>query len=55
MAELLPWLNLLLIPIAGAAFKASAVLVRLETIQLEHARRLGKLESDFGELREVRQ
>lgn len=40
MAELLPWLNLLLVPVFGLVVKISASLARLEARQDEQGRQL---------------
>ena len=57
MNELLPWLNLLLLPAIGAMWRAAielghvkARLVELGTLQAEHQRRLSKMESELGDL-----
>lgn len=48
--ELLPWLNLLLIPAVGLMLRVSNALTRLDTLQREHARRLDRIESDLIDL-----
>ena len=42
--ELLPWLNLLLLPVFGMTVHISASLARLDAVQREHARRLERLD-----------
>lgn len=49
--DLLPWLNLLMVPAVGMLTKISAQLARLEAVQSEHARRLDRIDSDLAELR----
>lgn len=44
MAELLPWLNLLLLPCVGLLMQISSRLARLESTQDYHAARLQKLD-----------
>lgn len=44
MAELLPWLNLLLVPCVGLLVNISAKLARLEANQRYHAARLQRLD-----------
>lgn len=44
MAELLPWLNLLLVPCLGYLVQISSRLARLEATQDHHANRLQKLD-----------
>jgi hypothetical protein len=58
LADLLPWLNLLLVPMIGATWHVAGALVKLkteivvlQTMHEEHQRRIGKLESNLGELR----
>ena len=44
ITELLPWLNVLLLPATGLLLRVSGQLATLEAIQREHARRLDNLE-----------
>lgn len=44
LTELLPWLNLLLVPILGLAFSINSRLAILETTQASHAARLERLD-----------
>lgn len=44
MAELLPWLNLLLLPCVGLLMQISSRLAKLEATQDHHAGRLQKLD-----------
>lgn len=51
MTDVLPWLNLLLLPCAGLLARISAQLAALEATQKEHARRLDRFESDLAAFR----
>jgi hypothetical protein len=44
VAELLPWLNLLLVPAMGLLLSINTRLATLEAIQRNHAARLQKLD-----------
>lgn len=44
MAELLPWLNLLLVPAVGLLVTINSRLARLEATQQHHAKRLQRLD-----------
>lgn len=44
MGEILPWLNLLLLPIAYGVLSINSRLARLETTQEHHAARLEQLD-----------
>lgn len=44
MADLLPWLNLLLLPCVGLLMQISSRLARLESTQHHHAARLQRLD-----------
>lgn len=44
MAELLPWLNLLLVPVVGLLMQINSRLARLEATQDHHAKRLQRLD-----------
>ena len=44
MIDLLPWLNLLLVPTFGLVWKISHALATLEAVQREHERRLDFIE-----------
>ena len=50
IAEALPWINLLLVPLFGVVLKINHRLAVLETSQKDHARRLDRLESDLAGL-----
>ena len=43
-ADLLPWLNLLLVPTFSMVFTINSRLARLEEVQKHHAARLQKLD-----------
>lgn len=45
MSELLPWLNLLLMPALGMLWRISTQLATLQAVQGEHSRRLDRLEA----------
>lgn len=45
MAEILPWLNLLLIPVAGMMVNVAGTLGAMAATQKEHGRRLEWLEA----------
>lgn len=53
MTELLPWLNLLLLPAVGMLWRISAKFARIEARQEHHAETLQRLDSDVGDLREL--
>ncbi len=44
MAEVLPWLNLLLVPMVGLLIQINSRLARLEATQQHHAKRLQRLD-----------
>ncbi len=44
MAELLPWLNLLLLPALGLLLSINTRLARLESVQRHHGARLERLD-----------
>lgn len=44
VADLLPWLNLLLVPAVGLLMSINTRLATLEAIQRNHAARLAKLD-----------
>ena len=44
VADLLPWLNLLLVPAIGLLLSINSRLARLETTQQHHSRRLQRLD-----------
>jgi hypothetical protein len=50
MSEVLPWLNLLLLPAVGLLMRVSAQLATLAARQEDHARRLDRLESNWAAL-----
>jgi len=45
VADLLPWLNLLLLPALGLLSRISGQLATLEAVQREHERRLNSIEA----------
>lgn len=50
MSEVLPWLNLLLLPAMGLLVRVSSQLATLTAVQAEHQRRLDRLESNWATL-----
>tara|TARA_B100001250_G_scaffold210872_1_gene180965 strand:- start:557 stop:703 length:147 start_codon:yes stop_codon:yes gene_type:complete len=44
VAEVLPWLNLLLVPMVGLLIQINSRLARLEATQQHHAKRLQRLD-----------
>lgn len=44
MSEILPWLNLLLVPMVGLLLQINSRLARLEAIQEHHGARLEQLD-----------
>lgn len=44
MSEILPWLNLLLVPMVGLLMQINSRLARLEAITEIHSRRLERLD-----------
>ena len=44
MEEILPWLNLLLVPVVGLLIQINSRLARLEATQQHHAKRLQRLD-----------
>lgn len=46
--DLLPWLNVLLVPAVGLLFSINARLARLETTAVHHGARLRKLDGIEG-------
>lgn len=54
MAELLPWLNLLLVPVLGLVWRISAQLARLEAVQQGQAQQLERHERLFDQARPFR-
>lgn len=44
MAEILPWLNVLLVPVVGLLMQINSRLARLEATQDHHGKRLQRLD-----------
>lgn len=51
IADLLPWLNLLLVPIAAFVVRIKTDVAQGQVLQAEHQRRLDALEGRVTELR----
>ncbi|MFT3665581.1 hypothetical protein [Piscinibacter sp.] len=51
LADILPWLNLLMLPGVSLLLRITRQLAVLETRQDEQARRLERIDSDLAELR----
>lgn len=49
----LPWLNLLLLPAVGLLVKVTFMLGSMKATQDAHEKRLDKVDSDVGELRDA--
>lgn len=44
MQDVLPWLNLLLVPIGGLVLRITVQLATLQAVQREHERRLNSIQ-----------
>lgn len=53
MAEVLQWANLLLVPSMALLIRIESRLASMQAVQIEHARRLDRLESARMPLRSV--
>lgn len=51
IGELIPWLNLLLLPTVGLLMSIREKLAALDVTTREHSRRLDRHDSDLAELR----